>query len=143
MAKPGSPACQQFPLLIPSLVSLLDTSSLDRTMRCGLSCALIEERPGEETAGEVAAAEAADRAHHAGSDDQGAMIDALAAAEDAYNEQHPGKPTQENAETAQTTAAEDAHNEQHAVRRWQMCKRAEEPQQPVYHPALPVLRFDC
>lgn len=55
-----------------------------------VTACLAEERPGEETAGEVAAAEAADAAHRAGSDGQGAMIAALAAAEERFNERQPG-----------------------------------------------------
>ena len=59
-----------------------------------------EERPGEETEGEVAAAEAADAAHRregaaciGGNGAEGAMFDALAAAEDAYGAAHPGEAT--------------------------------------------------
>ena len=60
---------------------------------------LAERQPGEETADELAAAEAADAAHRvvtagggggaAADDGQIAMIDALAAAEDAYDAAHP------------------------------------------------------
>jgi hypothetical protein len=58
-----------------------------------------ERQPGQETADELAAAEAADAAHRVvteegggsavADDEQIAMIDAMAAAEDAYNAAHP------------------------------------------------------
>ena len=58
-----------------------------------------ERQPGQETADELAAAEAADAAHRVvtaevgggavADNEQIAMIDALAAAEDAYNAAHP------------------------------------------------------
>lgn len=87
----------------------MQNNSLSRTLRAHIvwssttsmryRCNCTERQPGQETADELSAAEAADAAHRvvtaevgggaAADDEQIAMIDALAAAEDAYDAAHP------------------------------------------------------